>query len=309
MKRVLITGGSGFLGRTLTEQLIAADYEVRWLSRSLDIHKPTGVKVYLWDVNKGYLDRKALEDVNVVVHLSGAGIADKRWTMKYKQELIRSRTFTAAMLALCLKEMNIKLDVFIGGSAVGYYGREKTDKIFTEDDKEGDDFLAKVCYVWEKTYDLIKEMNTRTCIVRTGLVLSEKGGFYKKVAPIFKYGLGVILGDGKQYMPWISVDDWCGIVKFLIEKQKCEGVFNAVQGSYITHEEFSKLLAESFNKKLLPIKIPEWFLKILLGEASEIITRGVKVSSEIIRQCGYEFQHNDLVQLFQQLKLKYERES
>lgn len=309
MKRVLITGGSGFLGRALTEHLMYAGYEVRWLSRSASVCKPTGVKLYLWDVNKGYIDKKALEDVNVVIHLSGAGIADKRWTSKYQQEIIRSRIFTASMLAVCLKEMNIKLDVFIGGSAVGYYGTEKTDKVFTEDDKEGKDFLAKVCYVWEKTYDLIKELNIRACIVRTGLVLSEKGGFYKKVAPIFKYGLGATLGDGKQYMPWISVDDWCGIVKFLIENQKCEGIFNAVQGSYITHQEFAKLLAESFNKKILAIKIPEWFLKILLGESSEILTRGVKVSSKKIRQCGYEFQHNNLVQLFQQLKMKYERES
>lgn len=298
MKNILITGGTGLLGQALTQYFLNKKYTVKWLTRNLNKKFFSDVELFQWNLEKKIIEERAFENTEVVIHLAGAGIADKRWTSNYKKEILDSRIQSSHLLADYIKKRSVPLQCFIGASAVGYYGMTISDKIYTEEDEYGNDFLGLTCKAWEKSYEKIQEQNIRTCIVRTGLVLSPKGGLYKKLSPIFKMGVGSVLGNGKQNMPWIHIEDWCGIVDYLIEHQHCNGIYNAVQGSVITNKEFSEVLAHSFNKKTFSLHIPEWLLNILMGEMAKMLYTGVKVSSEKIRNCGYKFKYENLEDIF-----------
>jgi len=284
MAKILITGGTGLVGNRLTKLLMDKNHEVAILTRS-----PDAKNEYQWDIQKKTIDKKAFENTDYIIHLAGAGIADERWTNERKKVIIDSRVESANLLFETIKKENINLKGFISASGSGYYGAVTTDKIFTEFDKAGNDFLGEVCEKWENAAHQFEKLNIPVTILRTGIVLSEKGGALDKMR------LPVIspLGSGKQYMPWIHIDDLCEMYIKTIE-DNLTGIFNAVALEHHTSITFSKALAKSINRPYVGICVPSFMLKLLYGDMSKILLKGSRISSKKIEQTGYTFQYETL---------------
>ncbi len=284
MSTILITGGTGLVGSKLTELLLANKHEVRILSR-----KPSANNEYKWDVSNKYIDENALTGVDYIIHLAGAGIADKRWTDERKQIIIDSRVETANLLFDKVKKLDIQLKGFISASGSNYYGAKTVDKIFKEEDSAGNDFLGKVCLHWENAANKFKELNVSVTILRTGIVLSSKGGALEKMkTPIISP-----LGSGNQYMPWIHIEDLCYLYIKAVE-QDFSGVFNAVSPESHTSKSFSKILAKSVNRPYLPIAVPGFLLKLIFGELAVILLKGSRLSSNKVLKYGFRYQFESL---------------
>lgn len=284
MAKILITGGTGLVGSRLTKMLTDKNHEVAILTRS-----PDSKNEYQWDLQKKTIDKKAFENTDYIIHLAGAGIADKRWTNERKKVIINSRVESANLLFGTIKKENTPLKGFISASGSGYYGAVTTDKIFTETDKVGNDFLGEVCEKWEDAALQFEELNIPVTILRTGIVLSKKGGALEKMRlPIISP-----LGSGKQYMPWIHIDDLCQMYIKAIEGN-LTGVFNAVGPEHHTSTTFSKALAKSISRPYVGICVPSFMLKLLFGDMSKILLEGSRISAKKIQKNGYSFQFETL---------------
>ena len=292
-KNVLISGGSGFIGRNLTTLLLAKGYSVSILSRSEKQNKGD-VFYYKWDVAKQTIDEEAILKADYIIHLAGENIAEKRWTAKRKAAIIDSREKSTQLLYSVLKKHYKKLDAFVSASAVGIYGAVNGEEICTEDMKPANDFLGYTCQKWEDSIDFIENLNIRTVKIRTGLVLGKNDGFLKKLIPLFKYRLGSSLGSGKQYMPWIHVDDLCAIYLQAISDASMEGPYNAAICDNTTNTVFSKTLARVFGYSIWLPNVPAFVLKLVMGEMAKIVLTGRRVSSDKIEQTGFKFKFNNL---------------
>jgi uncharacterized protein (TIGR01777 family) len=289
---VMIAGGSGLIGSHLTSHLLSAGYSVSHLTRSRG--NVSGVRTYLWDPEKNIIDPEALEKVDYLIHLAGANIGEKRWTGRRKSEIIKSRVDSAGLLYKVISENKIPLKAFITASAVGYYGSLTTDKIFVEGDPPADDFLGSVCASWEAAADLFGNMRIRTVKIRTGVVLGKNDSALSKMMMSAKYGFLVQTGNGSQYMPWIHIDDICKIYLKAIEDPNMNGPYNAVSPQHVTHKKFVKTLARVIGKPVLQIPVPEFILRAALGEMSDVILKGSRVSSQKILDSGYRFKLSQL---------------
>jgi uncharacterized protein (TIGR01777 family) len=292
-KNVLISGGSGFIGRNLTTLLLAKGYSVSILSRSEKQNKGD-VFYYKWDVAKQTIDDEAILKADYIIHLAGENIAEKRWTAKRKAAIIDSREKSTQLLYSVLKKHYKKLDAFVSASAVGIYGAVNGEEICTEDMKPANDFLGYTCQKWEDSIDFIENLNIRTVKIRTGLVLGKNDGFLKKLIPLFKYRLGSALGSGKQYMPWIHVDDLCAIYLQAISDASMEGPYNAAICDNTTNTVFSKTLARVFGYSIWLPNVPAFVLKLVMGEMAKIVLTGRRVSSDKMEQTGFKFKFNNL---------------
>jgi hypothetical protein len=290
-EKILISGGSGLVGKKLTKLLIENGYEVAILSRS---KKQNEVMSYFWDYENGIIDQEAIEFSDIIIHLAGEGIANKRWTQKQKQKILESRTKTSNLLFQSVLQSENKPHTIISASAVGYYGNYVSNKIFTEEDQAGDDFISQVVVDWEKSVDEFEKIGLRTVKLRIGIVLSEKGGALQKMILPHKFGMGSALGSGKQFMPWISIDDLVNMFLFGIENRKLNGVFNAVAPEMVNNVDLMRILARSLKKPFFMPRIPAFVLKLAMGELSEIVLKGNKVSSVKILSQGFKFKHNNL---------------
>ncbi|MGK0412003.1 MAG: hypothetical protein ACJA1B_000192 [Polaribacter sp.] len=284
MAKILITGGTGLVGTRLTKMLIDKKHEVIILSRN-----PKNKNEFKWDTSKKYVDKKAFENIDYIIHLAGAGIADKRWTDERKKIIIDSRVQTANLLFNTIKENNINLKGFISASGIGYYGAITTNTIFKESDSVGDDFLGEVCQKWEDAAHQFEGLNIPVTILRTGIVLSKKGGALEKMR------LPVIspIGSGKQYLPWIHMDDLCDMYTQTIEGN-LKGIYNAVAPEHHTSITFSKALAKSLKRPYIGICVPSFMLKLLFGELSIILLEGSRISAKKIEKNGYSFRFKTL---------------
>ena len=288
MKNILITGGTGLIGRRLSSILKSAGYQVRILSREKTTHKSD--QVFTWNINKRSLDQNALKDVDHIIHLAGAGIADQKWSNKRKKDIIDSRVISTELLYNAVKEQKIPLKTFISASAIGYYGSITSETIFKETDQAASDFLGKVCNLWEQSIFQFKKLKIRTVALRTGIVLSKNGGALKKITgPVI-----APLGSGKQYMPWIHIDDLCKLYIQAIEDDRVKGAYNAVSPEHHTNNSFSKTVAKIYKRPLLPIGAPKFILKAILGEMSTIILNGSRISSNKIKTLGFKFDYEKL---------------
>ncbi|MDT7832864.1 TIGR01777 family oxidoreductase [Flavobacteriaceae bacterium S356] len=280
MAKVLLTGGTGLIGTQLSSLLKRKGYEVSILTRT-----PKKEDEYAWDVHNNYIDDKALDDIGYVIHLAGAGIADKKWTSERKQEIIDSRVKSAELLLRKVKALNTPLKAFISSSGIGYYGAVTTEKIFKENDPSYDDYISEVCQLWEKAAFVFKVEGIRTVALRTGVVLSKDGGALSKMkTPIISP-----IGSGKQYLPWIHIDDLCEMYLKAIEDAEMSGVFNAVAPEHHTSTSFSKTLAKNYKKPFILLGVPAFLLKLIFGELSVILLKGSRVSSEKIESKGFTF--------------------
>lgn len=289
---VLISGGSGVIGRYLTSLLLENGYLVSHLSRKQD--QFGRVRVYRWDPEKGILDPVVFEGVDYLVNLAGANIGESRWTSKRKAEIVRSRVDSANLLYKTIHENNIPLKAFLSASAVGYYGSATTDKVFTETDPPGSDFLATTCRQWEEAADKFDKSGIRTIKIRTGVVMEKSDSALSKMLIPAKFGFLVQTGNGRQYMPWIHIKDLCNIYLKAIEDQTLSGAYNAVSSQHITHREFVKTLARVMGKPVFPVPVPGPLLRLVLGEMSDVVLKGSRVSSDKIIRTGFSFSFGNL---------------
>ena len=284
MEKVLITGGTGLIGTRLSEMLTSKGYEVRWLSRNENSNSK--YPSFVWDINNGTIDEKAFEDLDYIVHLAGAGIADKKWSDQRKKVIIDSRVESTKLLYQYVQKLNIPLKAFISSSAIGYYGSVTSEIIFKEEDKAGKDFISKVCDLWEQAIFEFEAHEIRTVAVRTGIVLSNEGGALAKM----KTPVITPLGNGLQYMPWIHIDDLCNFYIKAIEDENIKGAFNGVAPEHETNRTFSKKLAKAFDRPFIGLGVPGFILKGAFGEISTILLNGSRVSSKKMAATGFQFQ-------------------
>ena len=292
----MITGGSGLIGRRLSFLLKSRGYEVRILSRSNN--PKNNYKTFVWNVSEQYINESAFEGLNHIIHLAGAGIADKRWSEKRKKEIIASRVTSTNLLYNTVKRLKTPLNSFISASATGYYGAVTSETIFEEKDKPAKDFLGKVCSLWEDSIFQFNEIKIRTVALRTGIVLSKDGGALKKM----KTPVITSLGNGKQYMPWIHIDDLCELYIKAIEDEQFKGAFNAVSSEHISNLSFSKKISKIFNHPFLAIGAPSFILQIVFGEMSTIILNGSRISANKIKQAGFKFKFENLEKALKNLR-------
>ena len=296
MKKVLITGGTGLIGKRLSFLLASRGYEVRILSRNDSSNSV--YKTFVWNVTEQYINDSAFEGLNHIIHLAGAGIADKRWSEKRKKEIIASRVASTNLLYNTVKRLKTPLSSFISASATGYYGSVTTETIFEEIDKPAKDFLGKVCSLWENSIFQFNEIKIRTVALRTGIVLSKDGGALKKM----KTPVITALGNGKQYMPWIHIDDLCELYIKAIQDEQFKGAFNAVSSEHISNLSFSKKISKIFNHPFLAIGVPSFILQIVFGEMSTIILNGSRISANKIKQAGFKFKFENLEKALKNLR-------
>jgi uncharacterized protein (TIGR01777 family) len=292
MATILISGGSGLVGRYFCKKLKENGYDVATLSRVKK--QNTGIPIYFWDVDKQEIEEEAIVAADYIIHLAGANIADSRWTKKRKQLIINSRVNSCQLLLEKIKEKNTKLKAFISASAIGYYGAINSDKIFKETDPPANDFLGKTCYQWEQTAERFNEIGIRTVKIRMGIILAKEGGALTKMIVPVKMGIGSALGTGKQFMPWIHIDDLCGIYIKAIEDIQMNGAYNAVAPDYVTNRDFIKSLAQVLNKPFWFPNVPAIVMKTLFGSMSEVLLTGSRISSDKIKTAGYKFLYPEL---------------
>lgn len=292
MATILITGGTGFIGRHLSIKLKEKGYNVLLLSRNSS--RGNRHSVYNWNPDKNEVENEAIERADYIIHLAGAGIGDKRWTKKRKELIISSRIKTCELLFKKVQESGTELKAFISASGIGWYGAETSERIFSETDPPGGDFIGDVCRQWEKSADRFQESGIRTVKIRTGIVLIRKGGALSRMTLPVKYGFGSALGSGKQYLPWIHIDDLCEIYIRAIEDRSMTGVWNAVAPEHITNREFMRMLAKVLEKPFFFPAVPSFVMKLMFGKMSEILLKGSRVSADKILSAGYKFKFPDL---------------
>ena len=293
--KILIAGGTGFIGKALSSFLVGKGYEVNVLTRRKmpDIEN---IHYYQWDVEQRFIDQHAFDGVNALINMTGVNIGERRWTAVRKNEILSSRLRPLELLLQSIMEAGRKIDVLISSSAVGYYGAVTTDQILTEESKNGMDFPAYVCQLWEGVARQFEKVADRVIILRKGVVIGKGGGIYRQLKPLVKLGINISLGSGRQYLPWISIDDLVRIYSRILENREIKGVFNAVADEYITMNGFSEEMLLSFGKKSFIPNIPAWIVNILFGERSEMLLRGSRVSNEKIRNTGFRFQYPSISQ-------------
>lgn len=287
MSTVLITGGTGLVGTSLSKMLVSKGYKVIILTRSA---KPAqgNISYAKWDINKSIIDKDAIEQSDYIIHLAGAGVADKRWTDKRKKEIIDSRVKSSELLINTLKETNNTVQAVVSASATGWYGPDQKGKIFTETDPPNNDFLGETCRLWEQSIQPVKHLGKRLVILRTGIVLSNDGGAFVEFKKPMKAGIAGIIGRGKQEISWIHIDDICRMYIDAIENNNITGAYNAVT-DHVTNKELILRTARARKKPFIAIHVPEFALKLMLGEMSIEVLKSATVDSSKIKHAGFKF--------------------
>lgn len=282
-QRIAVTGASGMIGSALVGHLKSEGHTIQRLVRR-PVVSPDEVS---WNPLTGDVDLAALEGVDAIIHLAGANVGDKRWSKKYRAEILNSRLLGTNTIATAVSKL--KPDVFISSSAIGWYG-ETGNRTVSEEDRPGDDFLAAVCKEWEGAADTAS--GTRTVKIRTGLVLEPTSGAMGKMLPLFKFGLGGKLGNGKQWWSWITLHDQLKAICYLLEKD-IEGPVNLVSPNPATNQEFTAALARALRRPAL-IPVPGFALRIVLGGFSSEILGSKKVTPKKLIDSGFEFDYPHL---------------
>ena len=287
--RVMLTGAGGLIGKTLAPLIGMEGYELVVLYR--DERPATGNNFFRWNPGEGYIEPGAFEGVTHIIHLAGAGIGDRRWSKPRKREIVDSRVESARLLYDYAKKECTNAKCYITASGTGYYGSITSDKIFTETDQPGDDFLATTCVKWEDTAGLFGSAGIRSVVVRTGVVLSPAGGFVEKVTSPMKAGIAAWFGDGRQYIPWIHINDICRIYLKALSDDSMSGVYNAVAPGTVTQKEL--ILALKRRKKIPAVAagIPTILVRAMFGEMSSMLLQGSRVSPSALITAGFDFNY------------------
>ncbi len=308
MPTVLVTGGSGLIGKNLTRHLITRGYEVTILSRFFhnEIKNPQ-VNYAIWDIKKQQIDPNVLANAEYIIHLAGAGVMDKRWTKKYKEQIVESRTKSSQLLIKTLQENANNVKAIVSASAIGWYGQNSaqslsSEKEFMEPDKANTDFLGNTCRLWEESIEPAKSLGKRVVKLRLGIVLSNDGGAFAEFKKPIRFGIAGILGNGKQIISWIHIDDICRMFIYALENESLSGNYNAVSPKPVSNKVLITKTADLLRKIFyVPIYVPAFFLKLILGERSIEVLKSATVSCEKIKSAGFTFLYPSIDAALRQL--------
>ncbi|MBN3521264.1 TIGR01777 family oxidoreductase [Algoriphagus lutimaris] len=287
MQNILITGGSGLIGQRITALLEAQGKSVAWLSRSKQSQKS-----FIWDIENETIDPEAMEWADAIIHLAGAGVADKRWTEERKKLILESRTKSTQLIYKAVAAVTNQPDTMISASAVGIYGFHTFTDLMDESSPEGNDFLANVVKAWEVEVKKIESLHLRTVILRIGIVLDEHGG---ALGEMLKPPVAAPLGKGDQWMSWIHIEDLAKMFVFALEKTTLQGVFNAVSPNPATNFRLTQEAARAKGKPFVGIGVPPFLLRLILGEMAAMVLGGNRVSSSKIQKSGFEYEFPTLI--------------
>jgi uncharacterized protein (TIGR01777 family) len=284
--RILITGGSGNIGKALSASLLKKGYEVCHLSRSVGSNPD--IATFIWDVKAGEIDERCVEGVSTIIHLAGAGIADSRWTDDRKAEIIKSRTDSIALIYDLLKRIRNTVKTVISASASGFYS-DRGDELLTENSSPINDFMSNCCVLWEQAVDKGNELGLRIVKFRTGVILDKNSGALQKIALPIKLGVGSALGSGKQWISWIALADVVKMYEFALEHDNLKGAFNMSTPNPVTNAELTKAIAKQLKKPLWLPNVPAFALKLFLGEMSLVVLGSTKMEVSKISNAGFKF--------------------
>ena len=311
MATILITGGTGMIGKALTAALLEKNYKVVILSRQKIAQQTEtrNLSFAHWDIRSMQIDNAAIGSADYIIHLAGAGVADKRWTKKRKQEIVNSRVKGGELLVRALQEIPNNVKAVISASGIGWYGAD-TDipnpNPFKEDDPADSAFLGATCKRWEESLAPILNMGKRLVKIRTGIVLSNDGGALKEFKWPLRFGVAAILGSGKQMISWIHIDDLVRIYIMSIEDQNINGAYNAVAPEPVSNKKFTFHLAR-INKGqfFIPVYVPSFVLKLVVGEMSIEVLKSATVSGDKIHYSGFVFLYPSIEAALKNLKSQH----
>jgi uncharacterized protein (TIGR01777 family) len=290
-RSILLTGGSGLLGRHLTKALQAKGYTVSHLSRKAG--NIPNVKTFIWDIDKGIIDDHCIDGVDTIVHLAGSGIAEKRWTDARKKNLIDSRVKSIELIYDLLKRKQHQVKSVVSASGIGYYSN-RGDELMYETSAPTSDFISKCCVLWEAAVDEGKQLGLRILKFRTGVVLDKDGGALPTLAQPIKLYVGSPIGSGSQWVPWIHWQDVVDMYLQGIETNTMSGVYNMVAPNPVTNKQLTQSVAKHLHKPLWAPNVPGFVLKLMLGEMSSIVLGSTKVSAQKIEDAGFTFKYADI---------------
>lgn len=304
-KKIIITGATGFIGTKLTNTLINRGDEVTIFTRNDNVKKViAGVKEYVkWDYKNPSLWEKHITGKDAIIHLAGANLFGKRWNNKYKEIIVESRETSTYNIVKAIQKSDKKPSVFISGSAVGYYGNSG-DTLLTEDSIAGNDFLATVCRKWEAAATEVERFGVRRVSLRTGLVLSTEEGTLKKMLLPFKLFVGGPLGNGKQWFPWIHINDLINIFLFALDNINISGAVNGAVPNPVRMKEFTKTLGKVLKRPSF-FPVPEFVLRIVLGEFADAVVASLRVAPKKLMNYNFQFKFIELESALRDLLRKY----
>jgi uncharacterized protein len=285
---ILIAGGTGLVGQRLSALLTQKGYDVAHLTRSKNAKNP--YKQYIWDIKNGNIEAAALENAEAVINLTGAGIADARWTAARKKEIIESRTKSNALLKKAFEQFGTP-NTYLSASAIGFYGDRGAMVLDEESDPGQGDFLSQTCCEWEKSIQSVATTGVRTVIFRIGIVCALEGGALPQTMLPIKFGLGTYFGNGQQYYSWIHIEDVCQLFIAALENNTWQGIYNAVAPHPVSNKDFTKTLIAAMRKKALLVAAPAFIMRLILGEMSAIVLFSSNISAKKVEAMGFQFKY------------------
>lgn len=292
-KTILITGGTGLVGKALSQRLLQAGHSVIVLTRNPGKQKPSHPQLSYaaWDVNAGTIDGNAISQAHAIVHLAGAGVVDKPWTQAYKEEIVSSRVKSSELIIKALQQYPNQVEVVVSASAIGWYGSDKAGHgPFVENDPPNRAFLGETCRLWEASISPVQQLGKRLVICRVGIVLANEGGALPEFKKSLAFRVAGILGSGEQVVSWIHINDLCSIFMKGITDTGMQGVYNAVAPHPVTNRQLNLALAKAmYGKGFIALPVPSFVLKLMMGDRSIEVLKSTAVSATKIESTGFNF--------------------
>jgi len=290
---VLITGGTGLVGTALCPLLLEKKYNVIVLTRNIPgvNERLPGIQYAEWNIEKETIDEAAIKKADFIIHLAGANVGEKRWTRGRKQEILASRTLSSALVVKALMEIPNNVSTVVSASAIGWYGEDFSKSTpFMEDSPPAEGFLGETCKAWEESIEPVKQLGKRLVKLRTGIVLSNRGGALREFKRPLNFGMATILGGGKQIISWIHIEDICRMYAFVLEHEEIAGAVNAISPIPVSNKNLVLELAKKMRGNFfIPVYVPAFVLKMVLGEMSIEVLKSTTVSNQKIRQVGFRY--------------------